>query len=207
MAEKFVRLIREDELPKEYEGEYTVTKNGTLPVAGLTMTDNLVVEVPIPEGYIKPEGNVNITENGVVDVKSFETATVAVETAVVEEVLGYEKTVEGSTVDFELLNEVPIEKKYCLCWQDVGSGIHYIGQDNSDLEVIPLSQEAADYIDNGYSWYMFRSATPISIDLPSHSFSISGYYVDDNGYHTVTRTGLSASINYGMLQLVGYGEE
>ena len=37
---------------------------------------NIKVNVPIPEGYIKPEGTINITENGKYEVKKYEKANV-----------------------------------------------------------------------------------------------------------------------------------
>lgn len=52
---------------------------------------NINVVVPIPEGYLKPEGTIEITSNGVVDVKNYGKANVNVNAPVVEE---YDGTVE-----------------------------------------------------------------------------------------------------------------
>lgn len=94
--------------PKLEKQTFTPDKNGKTitPTTGYCGLGEVAV-APIPDSYVVPEGNVNITENGVVNVKGFETATVDVETTVVEEVLGYEKSVSGDTVDFELMNELP----------------------------------------------------------------------------------------------------
>ena len=56
-----------------------VTENGvykpTKPVDGFSEVD---VKVPIPEGYIKPEGEIEVTENGTVNVAQYENAVVNV---------------------------------------------------------------------------------------------------------------------------------
>lgn len=53
-------------------GEYVIT-----PDDGVVFENvNIKVNVPIPEGYIKPEGIIEITENGEVDVTDYEKANV-----------------------------------------------------------------------------------------------------------------------------------
>lgn len=41
------------ELPPVYTGEYNITSNKELEVAGMKMKSNLTVDVPVPSGYIK----------------------------------------------------------------------------------------------------------------------------------------------------------
>ena len=66
-----------------------------------------VIVNPIADEYVIPSGSVIITENGTYDVSGKASVTVNVETTTVTEVLGYEKSVSGDTVDFELMNELP----------------------------------------------------------------------------------------------------
>lgn len=68
-------------IPSEYvvpEGDVTLTSNGTHNVAG---KKNAVVDVPIPDGYLKPSGNVVVTENVEnMDVSDKATITVKIDT-------------------------------------------------------------------------------------------------------------------------------
>lgn len=54
MANKLIPLYREDELPEEYTGDYTIKENCTLPVADMVMTEDLVVDIA---GYRYSEEN------------------------------------------------------------------------------------------------------------------------------------------------------
>ena len=60
-------------------GELTVTENGTYDVYD---KETVVVNVPIPDGYIQPSGNLDITENGSYNIADKATATVNVPTII-----------------------------------------------------------------------------------------------------------------------------
>lgn len=76
---------RKPEQSKEVEysenGQYVVS-----PEEGYVLTDvKVAVNVPIPEGYVKPEGDKEITENGQYDVSTYQTATVNIDTKLPEQ--------------------------------------------------------------------------------------------------------------------------
>lgn len=66
------------ELPPVYTGEYNITSNKELQVAGMKMKSNLTVAVPVPDGYIIPSGTKNIVSNGTHNVKQYANAVVDV---------------------------------------------------------------------------------------------------------------------------------
>ena len=56
-----------------------VEENGTYtPPYGVDGFDHVVVDVPIPDGYIQPSGTLEVTENGTHDAKAYESVSVAV---------------------------------------------------------------------------------------------------------------------------------
>ena len=61
-------------LSPKASGSITITENGNYDVVDVA---NAVVEVPIPEGYIKPEGTLEVTKNGIYDVTEKESVNVA----------------------------------------------------------------------------------------------------------------------------------
>lgn len=57
----------------------TISENGTYsPDNGYTAISKVVVQVPIPDGYIKPSGTKEITENGIHDVAEYSSVNVNV---------------------------------------------------------------------------------------------------------------------------------
>lgn len=71
------------ELSGEYDGnKINVTDNGVIDIEEMIGEKKIPlkvnVNVPTPEGYIKPEGNIEITENGTHDVSQYESAIVNV---------------------------------------------------------------------------------------------------------------------------------
>lgn len=57
----------------------SVTENGTYKAPlGVRGYNPVIVDVPIPEGYVKPEGTLEIVENGEYDVSNYATANVSV---------------------------------------------------------------------------------------------------------------------------------
>lgn len=60
--------------------EKTATTNGEVtPDSGYDGLSKVTVNVPIPDGYIKPSGTKEITENGTYDVKQYESVDVDIE--------------------------------------------------------------------------------------------------------------------------------
>ena len=65
--------------------EKTITENGEVtPDEGYDGFSKVNVNVPIPDGYIDPEGNKEITENGTHDISEFESVTINIPIPVVE---------------------------------------------------------------------------------------------------------------------------
>ena len=65
--------------------EKTITENGeVVPDEGYDGFSKVVVDVPIPDGYIIPTGTKEITENGTHDVTEFASATINIPIPVVE---------------------------------------------------------------------------------------------------------------------------
>lgn len=90
---------RKPEQSKEVEynenGQYVVS-----PEEGYVLTDvKVAVNVPIPEGYLKPEGNINITNTAEVDVTNYATAKV-VDNNLTAENIAENVTVLGITGTF-----------------------------------------------------------------------------------------------------------
>lgn len=57
----------------------TITKNGVHSIDPGKYMKTVTVDVPIPDGYLKPVGDFPMTENGTYDVRRYETATVNVQ--------------------------------------------------------------------------------------------------------------------------------
>ena len=71
------------ELSGEYDGnKINITDNGVIDIEEMIGEKKIPlkvnVNIPTPEGYIKPEGNIEITENGTHNVSQYESATVNV---------------------------------------------------------------------------------------------------------------------------------
>lgn len=72
----------------------SISENGTYPIPeGYAGYGEITVEVATPEGYIKPEGSITITENGTHDITNYASAVVNVDQTIIPE--GYIKP-EGS---------------------------------------------------------------------------------------------------------------
>ena len=85
------------ETPEPVIRELTITENGTYTAPdGVDGYSPVSVNVSIPEGYVKPSGTLNITENGAYDVTDKAGVTVAVEAP--DPVL-QSKTVTPTSVD------------------------------------------------------------------------------------------------------------
>ena len=63
-------------LSPKASGSITITENGNYDVVDVA---NAIVEVPIPEGYVKPEGTLNVTSNGTYDVTEKKNVSVNVQ--------------------------------------------------------------------------------------------------------------------------------
>ena len=57
----------------------TITENGVHSIGPGKYMKTVTVDVPIPDGYLKPVGDFPMTENGTYDVRRYETATVNVQ--------------------------------------------------------------------------------------------------------------------------------
>lgn len=76
----------------------TISENGTYTVPeGVDGYSPITVEVPVPEGYLKPSGTKTITANGSYDVSEFEKATVNISTTEVPVVDQATPTIEVSS--------------------------------------------------------------------------------------------------------------
>lgn len=68
----------------------SISENGTYPIPeGYAGYGEITVEVATPEGYIKPEGSITITENGTHDITNYASAVVNVDQTIIPE--GYIK--------------------------------------------------------------------------------------------------------------------
>lgn len=56
LDDAIAKVLAGYELPTLYTGEYNITSNQTLKTAGKKLTSDLTVDVPVPDGYIKPTG-------------------------------------------------------------------------------------------------------------------------------------------------------
>lgn len=72
LSEVSVLPIPVDTLP-------TITENGVHSIEPGKYMKTVTVDVPIPDGYLKPVGDFPMTENGTYDVRRYETATVNVQ--------------------------------------------------------------------------------------------------------------------------------
>jgi hypothetical protein len=67
-------------IPELYDGPYNVTPSEsvhTLATQGFGMAQNVTVQ-PIPSEYVKPDGTITITQNGVADVGEYKNARVEI---------------------------------------------------------------------------------------------------------------------------------
>lgn len=67
-------------VPELYDGPYDVMPSEsmqTLPTQGFGMAKNVTVQ-PIPSEYVKPNGTITITQNGIADVGEYKNARVEI---------------------------------------------------------------------------------------------------------------------------------
>jgi hypothetical protein len=79
MSDAIKKIPTNTSLDVKIQEEVTVTKNGLVtPSAGYDAMLAVYVDVPIPEGYIKPSGQLSVSENGSYPVAPYESVKVEV---------------------------------------------------------------------------------------------------------------------------------
>lgn len=86
--------------------ERTVTENGDVIPAEGKYLSRVYVNVPAPDGYIKPSGTMIITENGTFDISEYEKATVDVPVGVFPD--GIKEITENGTFDISAYASVAV---------------------------------------------------------------------------------------------------
>lgn len=130
-----------------------ITKNGTYTTTdGVDGYSPVTVNVPIPDGYIIPEGVLEITENGIHDVAEYASVNVKVPTG------GDDRLPEGYTkVDYIQFSGEQIVDTKLICNQDTKIVVIHTRDsgDSQYLYGVSSSDNAASvtaYLANGGSW-------------------------------------------------------
>lgn len=150
------------ELPS---GTLQITENGTFTVK---QYENVVINVPIPEGYIKPSGNLQISSNGEYTVTTFDKAIVDV-------------PIPEGYVKPEGIQEITSNGQY-----DVTN----VKTVDVDIEVGVFPSGSLEIIENGT--YDISGYESVTVNVP-----IPAGYVKPEGTLTLTENGATYDVtNY-----------
>ena len=164
--------------------ELTVTENGTYTApTGVDGYSPIKVNVPIPDGYIKPSGTLNIDANGTYNVTNKASVVVAVEG-------GAPATGVCESLTFNVSDGIEI------------AAIFYSQGGSYAVEYVGMTDE--------YTVYNIDINTPIFVHCPPYGFGYvqTGAYVgvdalfnDPNGYLVLSCTSTDpATINMGLIE-------
>lgn len=175
-----------------------VTKNGTYTAPdGVDGYSPVVVDVPIPDGYIVPSGTKDITENGTHDVKAYE--AVSVDVPIPE---GYLKPSGTLEVDENGTHDVT---EYASVEVNVPSGgtdilknitgLYFFFWKNQNMGLLPVLMEM-DWSNIKNAQYIFQENTMLTEFIAPESMRISSVHGMFKYCTSVVRvSGLDRAIN------------
>lgn len=152
--------------------EKTVTENGKVtPDEGYDGLSKVTVNVPIPDGYIQPNGTLTVTENGTHNVAAFASVSVNVPVETVEEWDGT-VIISGGLISFTI-GSVTYQAEEGMTWAEWGADETYTKGDYNVLgDLYVYKSDTGQLVSNnadGAGDYVERTETIIA----DHNYGIT----------------------------------
>ena len=179
----------------------TITENGVYTASGdIDGYSPVTIEVPIPEGYIKPSGDFDITENGTYDITQYANVNVNVESSGGSGNNGEEWIGDGKThLWIKIAAEGRMDVPLCFS-QTVSNGVTIDWGDGSAPQTVsgtgPLTNVFHTYASIGEYIITLDVVDGCALELGHRNYS---------SYSVMGSNGMSNRVYYNMLQKVEIG--